>query len=100
MTPEQIEFHRKRFEESMLLTNDWSRKDFKNVLGDYYDWQVQAMFKGYLMAIESIEIELPMPVFYRDEESPSERNHRYSYNSALNDTLHNIQSLGLKVKER
>lgn len=94
MTPEQIEFHRKRFEESMLLTNDWSRKDFKNVLGDYYDWQVQAMFKGYLMAIESIEIEAP--------EAGTNEDDRYDigFNRCLGWMKFNIQSLGLKVKER
>jgi len=93
MTPEQIEFHRKRFEEywqkeimdklhPMFNSNSVKLKDEK-----------RSQWEGWIKSIEGIEIEFP-PVDYGLHIMASAGQQAYQEK-----VIEFIQSLGLKIKE-
>lgn len=90
MTPEQIELHRKRFEKVCGWESSYVlRKDSK---GDYECYETGILFQGYLMAIESIEVDLPDRMW-------SARNMSDGFNDCLDRVKVNLESQGIKVKQ-
>lgn len=94
MTPEQIEFHRKKFEEVCGWKSEYVfRKDTR---GEYECYETGILFQGYLLAIESIEVELP-DYEESDHFSPD---YYAGYEESSGAISEYLKSLGLKVKER
>lgn len=94
MTHEQIEFHRKRFEEWFIGDLDVKLK--RDAEGNYTFMNAYAAWNAWISALESIEIDVSPEFIYPnypvEVEMPKCLHCMRTYQS--------IQSLGLKVKER
>lgn len=96
MTPEQIELHRKRFEEVFAAKGTGQNFDVCE-LGRYRSSFVWHCWQGYLMAIESIEIDIPDDDCFEYSESGITILDSGIRRGTM---INSIQSLGLKVKEQ
>lgn len=98
MTTEQIEFHRKKFEEWFLINQGFSI--IKDESGSYAFLRARSYWNAWISAIESIEIEIPDQLDSSSAIGIYATHECLGHNNCLAEVKHNIKSLGLKVKER